>query len=646
MFLRLPKFISPVCAGLAAIAVTTAALACGPWFPSTVIDKGDAGLLAAPTISFRRLLEAALPPSDFIAKPLPVDRDYDADHQSLTFEAEQADLRAAGASEDVIAAYRERRGETAADPKASASIAKLPREFVLYFAGARSYRAGDFPKARKSFAAVLDLPETKRRYKTVWAAYMLGKCAAAEGDRALAETWFARTREFARAGFVDSTGLAAASFGEDGRLAYERGEWLAACEHYLRQHATGDTTAVNSLNFTASHALDESDPAVLTAFAASSGPRTVMTAYLLSRAQATNGWSDRPEISPQTQAGLARWLAALEKSSAPTAVEAGYFALTAYVAGAFDDCARWLKLAPADEAGARWLRIKLTLRDGRIDEATDQLAALVRSSAVPFDANSNLPQLQGELAQLRLARRDYTDALRLLLRGHYWEDAAYVAERVLSTDELLDFVAAETDLAKAEPRLQSLLARRLVRAGRTTEAAAHFSDDDSALLTEFTTQLQAGRDISRPAVARGLSLARAAEILRHSGIRLQAAELEPDNAYTDGMFPAGPSLLTARKRAGGFSAPTDDEVVRAMVPAALPNRRYHYRYHAADIAWEAAQLLPDNSTELTELLIAAGGWLKARDPQAADRFYKALVNRCPETDAGREARAKHWFPSS
>ncbi|HEY9249794.1 MAG TPA: hypothetical protein VIO38_11705, partial [Rariglobus sp.] len=100
MFPRLPEFIiSFFCAGLA----TTAALACGPWLPSTVIDKGDAGLLAAPTVSFRRLLDAALPAAEFAAKPPAADRDYDAGHPSFTFDAEQADLRAAGASEDVIA---------------------------------------------------------------------------------------------------------------------------------------------------------------------------------------------------------------------------------------------------------------------------------------------------------------------------------------------------------------------------------------------------------------------------------------------------------------------------------------------------------------------------------------------------------------
>ncbi len=624
---RLVKFL-----GLAALATT--AFACGPWFPSTVIDKGDAGLLAAPAISFHRLLTAALPPAEFAAKPLPAKRDYDADHQSLTFEAEQADLRAAGATEDVIAAYRERRGETAANPKAPAKVSHLPREFSLYFAGARAYRSEDFAKARKSFADVLDLPEAKRRYKTVWAAYMLGKCAAAEGDRALAETWFDRTREFARAGFVDSTGLAAASFGEDGRLAYERKEWLVACEHYLRQHATGDTTALNSLIFTAGNALVEKDSSVLASFAASTGPRAVITAHLLARAQKKTDWNDLREISPDTHQSLVQWALALEKAGAPPSAEAASFALIAYHAGTYDVCARWLKLATTDDPLARWLNIKLSLRNGHIAEATDQLAALVRRASAEPDSALDTPQLHGELAQLRL-----------LIRGHYWEDAAYVAERVLTTDELIAFVATESDLLKAEPRLSALLARRLVRAGRTTEAAAHFSSEDAALLAEFTTHLQAGRDASRPAVARGLSLARAAEILRKSGMELQGTELEPDNAKERGSFPAG-SFLTRRSNVGGIAPPSDDEIARAIVVPATPNRRYHYRYQAADLAWQAAQLLPDNSIELVNLLVEAGGWIKARDPQAADRFYKALVNRCPDTDLGREAARLRWFPKS
>lgn len=632
---------SPRLAKLSALAaLATTAFACGPWFPSTVIDKGDAGLLAAPSISFERLLEAALPSADFSAKSPPLE----SERQSRTFDAEQSDLRAAGASDEVITAYRDRRAENATNPDASASVARLPQEFALYLAGARAYRAADYPKARQSFADVLDLPEAKRRYKTVWAAYMLGKCAAAEGDRALSATWFARTREFARAGFVDSTGLAAASFGEDGRLAYERKEWLAACEHYLRQLATGDFSARNSLEFTAARAVDDSDPAALAQFATTTGPRTVMTAYLLDRAQATNDWGSRPDLSPRTKNALTRWLVALEKTDSPPSKETAAFALAAYITGDYEICARWLKFATDADPAARWLRIKLALRNGHIAEATDQLSSLIQQAANDPEPNLDSPQLHGELAQLRLATRDYTDALRLLLIGHYWEDAAYVAERILTTDELVDFIGTETTLANAEPRLQTLLARKLVRADRTTEAGSYFPEEDAAVLAEFTAHLQAGRDVSRPAVARGISLAHAAGVLRAFGLRLRATELEPDNAYTGGMFPAGPSLLTGRVQAGGLAPPSDDEVVRATLPAATPNRRFHYRYRAADLAWEAAQLLPDNSTELANLLVEAGGWIKARDPQAADRFYKALVNRCPDTDAGREARRLRWFP--
>jgi branched-subunit amino acid transport protein len=40
----------------------------------------------------------------------------------------------------------------------------------------------------------------------------------------------------------------------------------------------------------------------------------------------------------------------------------------------------------------------------------------------------------------------------------------------------------------------------------------------------------------------------------------------------------------------------------------------------------------------------AGSWLKNRDPQAADVFYKALVRRCPKTDIGKEADRIRWFP--
>jgi len=480
---------------------------------------------------------------------------------------------------------------------------------------------------------------------------MLGKLAARSGDREEAAAWFVRTRDFAREGFVDSTGLAAASLGEEARLAYDQKEWLAACELYLRQYATGDTTALNSLRFTAARATSEPKPEVLAQFARHPGPRAVITARLMERFWTFDRGYYEPyhpqtydDESPEPGKLVRRWLTALEAENITDAREATLFALAAYKAGAFTDCARWLKLAPADEPGPDWLRAKLALRDGRIDDATALLAATVQKSAAPFGYGRNTSQLSGELAQLRLAHRDYAEALRLLLRGGYWIDAAYIAERVFSIEELTAFVAVEKNLGEDEARLKHLLARRLVRADRASEAAVYFPPNYAETLADFTAHLKAGADLSRPAVARGLSLFRAAEILRWSGMELRGAELEPDQTYWGGSYSGVTTVLDSRSKAGGFAAPSDDEIARAIVPAATPNRRFHYRYLAADLAWEAAQLLPDNSTELVKVLMEAGGWIKARDPQAADRFYKALVNRCPDTDLGREAKRIRWFP--
>ncbi len=54
--------------------------------------------------------------------------------------------------------------------------------------------------------------------------------------------------------------------------------------------------------------------------------------------------------------------------------------------------------------------------------------------------------------------------------------------------------------------------------------------------------------------------------------------------------------------------------------------------------------MPDNSDETARVLCIAGSWLKIRDPQAADQFYKTLVRRCGKTKLGREADKLRWFP--
>jgi hypothetical protein len=89
--------------------------------------------------------------------------------------------------------------------------------------------------------------------------------------------------------------------------------------------------------------------------------------------------------------------------------------------------------------------------------------------------------------------------------------------------------------------------------------------------------------------------------------------------------------------------PTPDELKR-LENTAPPQKRFHYRHRAAELGWWAASLMPNDSDKTAHILNTAGGWLKNRAPQEANRFYQALVIRCGNTRLGKQAAARNWFP--
>src|SRR5690606_1383295 len=194
------------------------------------------------------------------------------------------------------------------------------------------------------------------------------------------------------------------------------------------------------------------------------------------------------------------------------------------------------------------------------------------------------------------------------------------------------------------PLLHHLLARRLFRDGHLDQARPWFPPDVQLQLDRYTTSLARGRDNHLPDADRATALMAAARLLREHGMELAGTELEPDYFIWGGDFASGISI-EQRIALGGPAAPSREEIVRANRHLATPALRFHYRHLAADLAWEAATLMPDNSPELASALTEAGGWIKTRAPQSADRFYKALVLRCPETETGRLAKTQRWFPA-
>src|SRR5207249_1790857 len=86
-------------------------------------------------------------------------------------------------------------------------------------------------------------------------------------------------------GFADSLGLAAASIGLEAKIHYTEGRagLGRAIDLYLEQYSTGDSSAVNSLLWSAGAALATPNDEQLREFAVNPKTRRLLTAYLISR---------------------------------------------------------------------------------------------------------------------------------------------------------------------------------------------------------------------------------------------------------------------------------------------------------------------------------------------------------------------------
>ncbi|MGA1238917.1 MAG: hypothetical protein ACO34E_18880, partial [Limisphaerales bacterium] len=373
------------------------------------------------------------------------------------------------------------------------------------------------------------------------------------------------------------------------------------------------------------------------------------------------------------------WLDALRKARITDVSQADRLALLAYQRDRMDLAEQWLQLS-TNTPLSQWLQSRLLIRQGKVQEAGAILSSLCRS----FSTSANYPQLpppnppphpvyitQGtfytvslhqqalaEWSVLLLARQQYVDALHALLLSSYWNDAAYVAERVLTLQELQTYIEAFWPLPPPNtPRenlteenhiainLHDLLARRLGRLQLWDQAKPHLRQEHQSLLTTLQLALEQGRNPNLPSTTRGHALSLAAKTMRHHGLELVGTETAPDWASLNGQFELT-SIGTTRSSndlPASLHA-TPDEFQRYLAHTPANTNRWHYRYLAADLAWEAASLLPNNDNETARILALGGSWLKNLDPKKADPFYKTLVNRCRQTSLGQEADRLRWFP--
>ena len=620
---------------------TSVALACAFIFPWQLLDNREETLDKMP------VEERSFAWAEAHLVPSPEDKliAEEADYPDKTRVAEAVHAEVAGLASDQADVVQQMRAEASGD-SAFNKGALLPAAVRLYTAGAVDFHRGDSAKAIRRFKAILDLPASERRDRAVWAAYMLGRLYGRKNEIAEASKSFALTRELANRGAPDPLGLGVASFGEEARLHLDRvhalqnlkkmssrqrreygPEIVATVRLYAEQAAHGSTIGIDSLRDVTDEVLGD-DSAV-----AASICNPMVQRLLVTRTLNADTWPAYDRTPSTSQ--ISTLVRSVQKCGSANLVATDRLAAIAYRDGDYQlaDSLATQVTTPL----AMWVQARLAMQKGNVGEAAKYYAAA--SKAFPSSADASEADqraktlLVGESGVLTLSRGEYVDALEQLYpyAATFWSDVEYIAERVLTVDELKTFVDTHKN-AQFKPsvsldnlamlpdkptastpgdsenanspadRLRDLLARRLVRAGRYQEALKY----SSGIVADYVQALnEANTATSATDRARGWYGAAMLASDFKSGNQLMGTEGPPDY-YVQPYIGEGTGQLELR---ADDSFVTEGERLRFKVSAPKPNFRYHYIFVGVDEAIHAADLLPPRSQAFAAVLCHATAWM-------------------------------------
>lgn len=605
---------------------------------------------------------------------------------------------------------------------------ELPYEVRLYLDGAAHYldhlsrkKAEDLALARDRWKQVLALAPADRQHRGIWSAWMLFRTSAAK-DVGEERRWLGLVRELKEKGSADCQ-----HFAEEATVILHRigpppegapaSQHIPATEHLralARRQILGHSSGERELGYWASSSLEYSAEEA-TAISKDDALVGMVTMALVEQTQA---W--RANTMPEAiQERLGWWLSFFEENPPARSAEFSLLAWAEYSLADFPSAKRWLTLAPRNDTMAIWLRGKIAAMEGRLEEsqrllelAEREVAAIEHPAPARFDPSDPLrdipdrrhrtdearsrgrvDQVKGDLALVQIAKSRHLDALETLLGSEHWTDTAYVAERLLSPEEVLTFarrvtpphpeeagpsegfcvedlqdrfvsnIPGEQTREKIEDRFRYLVARKAAREGWFESARPFYPPALRDAFDHYIEARKRGQDFQLSEAERAGALWKAARMHRSLGMAFFGYEIGPDQKMHGGSFDVGDM---AERRRLGYAVdywespesitPEEREERRYLLPVTPDERwsdrhygpgsrpRFHYRHDAAQLAWNAAALLPDNNELGARILCAGGAWLKNRDASAADRFYQALVSRHSGTELGKEAEGRRWFP--
>ncbi|MBW7981745.1 hypothetical protein [Enterobacillus tribolii] len=549
----------------------------------------------------------------------------------------------------------------------------LPEAARLYTLGALAFHLRDGAKAADYFRQVLALPAEQQSDWGLKARYSLGRAlmgdfpAQEEGGAtatdgraepaALREALqvFGEVVEAVKAGAPDPAYLSLASLGQAGRISVWLGDLPGAAHLYARQAAQGDPVGGLSLQYLSAYLIKTANRAALEKSIDDPLIQQLVTIELFTRSGNLQ-WADNnnsPEDVARTVSGVVELLGRHVKTGF---AGSDRLAALAYRAGNYPLTETLLKNA-GDGGLSWWLRAKMALRKGDVATATANYARA--AAAFPSDEswgdqrNESFEQenivpvcrVSGEQAILALNRGEYVQAMTLLYRGKdiYWQDVADIAERVLTLDELRQFVDknAPPPATPLKPRageqydwqpltpdlqLRELLARRLMRVGRYEDALRYFDIPNyRQSAQELAGLLAQGADKKSNKVARAGAYYQAAVRLRTEGMALTGYEMTPDYAVYEGSFSyLGDAFDTRERKEKSWISVAEASRAKQSLPVA-DQRFLHYRWQAVKLAEKAADLLPPKSQPYAAVLCNAAGWVIARDAKTGRALYKRYI---------------------
>ncbi len=588
------------------------------------------------------------------------------------------------------------------------AVLALPPAQRRHLSALAAYRQA---RLRMALTADLDEDGGEEHLADVRRDLKLVKQLVAEGYPAIAHLDLAADGWLAHA-YLYGTSLEAVYDPEDPAVDPAR-----ALQAYVQLYRQGDATARDSIEHVLRAVLASGELSPLT-----KDPlhRKLMTAYLCSARQlAQDGLGG---FATELNADSVAWLAALRAAKADFSEDAVRLAALQYRLGQWDACAQTLKSAPAGDATAQLLVARLRIRAGELAGASQGLRSLA-GQRLPAPARGTGPEdefrgppyfsfhgidysyesvdlgipdytskafmtseddtytfdftqpagavsrARAELAILELHFGHYVPAMNLFYNEGMLEDGDYVAECVLTTDELKVAVDRSWKVTPGSPKLggvhdygmttaehvRALLGRRLFRDGRWEAAVPYLPAEHQKTLREFMVHMRIAQDPKQSPRARADAYWRAALNVHANGEDYLFCELGLEwTSSSDARWYDPRGLPVQRIRPivdepeNLLAPPTADEVKRVeawaaqhLIPAGCAYRDANYEAHR--LCLEAVKQLPDDDLAGAQILHFAGMLLKYRDPPAAQPAYRELATRFRGTPLGAEARRKHWF---